>query len=220
MESLIKFETPATCLVIGSTGVGKSTFVKDVLRQADGMFKDPPKRIFYAYGVSQPLFSEMRNVVRNISFHEGLPTREQLETWNMETPGHKILVMDDLMQVGAKSNMLVDIFCQFSHHLGFTAWFICQNAFSSGKQYRTVSLNSQYIILFSNKRDEMQVQTLGRQIFPANSAFFMSAYRMATSERYNPLIIDLSPHSDPQYKLRSHIFPDQLPIIYQPERKS
>ena len=149
-----------------------------------------------------------------------LSNREQLEIWQIETAGHKILLMDDLMQDGAKSNILVDIFCQFSHHLGFTAWFICQNAFSSGKQYRTISLNSQYIILFSNKRDEIQVQTLGRQIFPRNLTFFMSAHRKATSEKYNPLIIDLSPHSDPQYKLRSHIFPDQLPIIYRPEQKS
>lgn len=38
----------------------------------------------------------------------------------------------------------------------------------------------------------------------------MESYRKATSEKYNPLIVDLSPHSNPLYKIRMHILPDQF----------
>ena len=220
MESLIQFETPSTCVVIGSTGSGKTTYVKEVIKQAGGMFKKAPKRIIYCYSVWQPLFTTMKETIDTIQFHEGLPTRGELDQWHMEEPDQKLLILDDLMQKGAKSDDVVDIFCQYSHHLNFTVWFICQNAFNATKQFRTISLNAHYFILFKNQRDEMQVQTLGRQIFPGQVSYFMSAYRKATEEKYNPLVIDLSPHSDPQYKLRTHIFPGQLPIIYRPERKS
>ena len=218
-DSLIKFEAPSTCIVIGASGSGKSWFTKRVLSQADKMFKEAPKKIIYCYGVYQPLFDMMKKEISTITFHEGLPNREMLETWHMEEPGHKILILDDLMQKGANSEDIEATFTQFSHHLFYTVWFITQNSHNSGKHFRTISLNAHYLILFKNYRDENQIQTLGRQIFLNQLSFFMSAYRKATSEKYNPLIIDLSPHSNPEYKLRTHIFPGQLPIIYQPIRK-
>lgn len=47
-------------------------------------------------------------------------------------------------------------------------------------------------------------------MFPGKLKYFMESYRKATSEKYNPLIVDLSPHSNPLYKIRMHILPDQF----------
>ncbi len=66
-------------------------------------------------------------------------------------------------------------------------------------------------------RDELQIQTLGRQMFPGKLKYFMDAYRRATEKKYNPLLIDISPHSNPKYKLRTGILPGQLLVVFLPE---
>ena len=77
-ESLLKFESPTTVLVVGASGTGKTTTIYSILRNASGMFKIPPKKIIYAYSAWQPLFDEMRDTISNIEFHEGLPTRDTI----------------------------------------------------------------------------------------------------------------------------------------------
>ena len=125
--------------------------------------------------------------------------------------------MDDLLQKGSKSSDVVDIYCQISHHYNYIAWFVTQNVFSPGKEFRTISLNTHYFLLFNMPRDLQQVSVLARQIFPGQGKYFMSAFRKATNEKYNYLLVDISPHSDPKYKLRTHILPGQLTIVYSPE---
>lgn len=219
MESLVKFETPSTCLVIGPSGAGKSSFVFEVLKNAKGVFKEAPKKIYICFGVYQKLYDDIKETIPDVEFYEGLPTIDMLETWAAEFPEHnKILLLDDLLSKGVKSVDVVDIFCQYSHHYQFTCWFICQNLFNGTKEFRTISLNTHYFILFKNQRDELQIQTLARQL--GQASVVMSAYKQACSEKYGYLVIDLSPHSDPEYKLRTHIFPHQLMSIFLPEKKA
>ncbi len=97
-----------------------------MLRHASDMFKEPPKSIYYCFTVDQQLFSEMKNVIQNIEFHEGLPSKSELESWAMQEPGHKILILDDMLQQASKSGDIVDLYCQYSHHLNFTSWLLCQ----------------------------------------------------------------------------------------------
>ncbi len=80
-------------------------------------------------------------------FFTDLPSRENLETWGIETR-HKILVLDDLLQVAFQSVDVADLFTQISHHLNFSVYFMVQNLFAGGKQFRTISLNYNYFILF------------------------------------------------------------------------
>jgi hypothetical protein len=47
------------------------------------------------------------------------------------------------------------------------------------------------------------------------SNLLKEAYKDSVKEPYNPLIIDLSPHTDESYKLRRNIFPGEDPIVYQ-----
>ena len=90
----------------------------------------------------------------------------------MHEPGHKILILDVLMEKASKSQDNVDVYCQYSHHLNFTSWLICQNVFIATRQFRTISLNTHYFILFRNQRDEQQIQTLGRPMFPGKQIFY------------------------------------------------
>jgi hypothetical protein len=220
MGSVVKIESPSTCIVAGPSSYGKTGFVY-VLKQANGVFKDPPDAVYYCYNVNQTLFEEMKLTVPNIEFYEGLPNPEILRTWNIQQPGHKILILDDLVQHASKSADIVDVFCQYSHHLNFTCWLLTQNVFNDGKKFRTISLNSHYFVMFNLARDQLQVQTLGRQLFPQNVKFFMDAYRKAIGQKkYSYLFIDISPHSNPLYKLRTNILPNQLMTVFVPLKAS
>ena len=75
----------------------------------------------------------------------------------MAEPGEKILVTDDMMSESAKSKDGVDIYCKYAHHYKFFCFLICQNAFCSGREFRTISLNTHYFFLFRNNRDLLQI---------------------------------------------------------------
>lgn len=215
-ESLIKLKDPLNCILAGNSGSGKTSLTFEILKHSKGIFTTEPKKFIYCYGVYQRLYDDMKATIPHIEFFEGLPAKENLDKWSNETEEHKILILDDLLQKAAKNTDIVDLFCQYSHHLNFSTFFLVQNLFANGKQFRTISLNTHYFILFKNLRDQLQIQTLGRQIFPGQLNFFMDAYKKATEPHFGYLLIDLHP-STSQYRLRTHILPDQLMSVYLPE---
>jgi len=56
-------------------------------------------------------------------------------------------------------------------------------------------------------------------MFPTETKFFMNAYKKAVSKNDGYLLVDLSPHSNQLYKLRTNIFPTQTLIVYRPENE-
>jgi hypothetical protein len=205
--------------VIGPTNSGKTRLLFELLKHED-VFTTPVHKIHFCYGVDQPLYDEMKRVLPDIEFHEGLPSRHDLESWNIEEPKHKILAIDDLASEASTSKDVLNIFCKYAHHYNFFCILLSQNAFNPGKEFRTISLNTHYFFLFRNRRDELQIQTLGRQIFPRQLNYFMDSYKKATELQYGYLLVDLSPHSDQTFKLRSRILPNQLMTVYLPEKES
>ena len=214
-ESLLKFESPTSIFIAAPSGAGKTFLTQQILKHADGMFKVPPSKIYFCYTMWQNIYTEMQNEIKNIEFYQGLPSMEELNDWGVED-GHKILVLDDLMMKGVDSEELIHMMCVGSHHSNFTVMFLLQNVFQKGKSMRTASLNCHYFVLMASKRDSLQIQQLGRQMFPGQTKYFMDAYQKATSKPYGYLLVDINPHTDKSYQLRSNILPGQDTTVYQP----
>jgi hypothetical protein len=70
---------------------------------------------------------------------------------------------------------------------------------------RSIALNTQYIVLFRNSRDNNQIKLLARQ---TSIDHLFKAYQRVTSEPFQPLLIDLHPLTDDKIRLRSHLFGD------------
>jgi len=186
-----------------------------LLQNAKGMFTKTPDKIVYCYTEYQPLFGEMKKSVKNITFHQGLPEREQIEEYS-EGMNHVILVLDDLMLKITQSEDCVHLFTVTSHHRNITCVFLTQNLYAPGKYARSISLNCMNVILFKNYRDARQVLTFGSQILPGQVKYFKDAYEKSTSKLYGYMLVDLCPHTDKTYQLRTHIFPNEDSIVYVP----
>ena len=59
---------------------------------------------------------------------------------------------------------------------------LTQNVFHRGKHSRTMSLNRNYLVLFKNPQDKLQMNILAHQIFPSQKAFFLESFEDATKD--------------------------------------
>lgn len=214
LESLLPFTAPTTILICGSTQSGKTHFTKRLLENANKMFSMPVEKIIYAYSEHQPMLDEMKETIPHLMFHQGLPSREDIQQLT-EGISHTIVVLDDLMLQVAQSQDCVHLFTVTSHHRNISTVMLSQNLYPPGKYARTISLNVLNVI-FKNYRDSRQIITFGSQILPGHVPFFKAAYESATRPNWGYLHVCLEPSQNREYQLRSHIFPKEDMIIYQP----
>ena len=165
--------------------------------------EDPPNEIMYCFGIHQPLFEEMEKTIPNITFHQGLPSPEVIDEFTADRR-HRLIVLDDLMHRVQNVDMKL-LFTQGCHHRRLGVVFITQNIFPRGTKSRTIALNTTYLVMMKNIRDVSQVDTLGRQLFPRRSKILTSAFSDATSLPFGYLVMEMSPHSEDIYRLRTRI---------------
>ena len=58
----------------------------------------------------------------------------------------------------------------------------------------------------------------GETAYPGQAGMLEEIYQDAMREPYGYLVIDMSPHAQDEYRLRSKIFPGEDPIIYIPRK--
>ena len=129
---------------------------------------DPPERIVWFYGRHQPdLFDSLTQEIPSIEFYEGLPTNIEVM---FDRSKRNICTIDDLMQ-SASGNHWSKTSLTNGRHLNRSVIFVSQNLFYAGKKCRTISLNSTYIVIFKNPRDQTQIRHLVCQMFPSKPKF-------------------------------------------------
>ena len=149
--------------------------------------------------------------IPSISFVEGYPD----DLYKMlDGCDNTMVVLDDLMTQCCDNQQVADLFTKGSHHRGITVMYLTQNLFPSGKQSRTISLNSHYMIIFKNPRDSLGVATLARQMYPRNTNYLLESFHDATARPHGYLLIDLHQVTDENRRLRTNILPDQSQIVY------
>ncbi len=83
--------------------------------------------------------------------------------------------------------------------------YIVQNIFQQGKETRTISANTHYIVLFNSSRDKQQISTLARQISPGRVQEFMSACQKGISRHHGYLMLDLKPTTQDDHRLKTNV---------------
>ena len=197
---------PFTAIVAGPTGCGETMLTSKFITLASVMITPVPEKIIWCFGVYQDEFDKYPD----IDFREGLPDPNSFDGTTKT-----LLVIDDLMSETNES--VTKIFTKISHHRSVSVLYLSQNLFFGGKQNRTISLNTHYMVLFRNPRDASQISVLGKQMYPNKSKILVEAFRDATSSPYGYLLIDMRPDLEDKFRLRTGIFPGDTHYVYVPK---
>ena len=197
-----KLSHPFTMIAAGPTGSGKTYLVRDLLSYHLSTMKGiahSPIKVYWAFGIWQKIYDiPLENV--SLKYVEGVPTEEDVE-------GFDVIVLDDLMSEIKNSKFVIDLFTKGSHHKNLSVILLTQNLYNKGPIVRDLNLNAHYIIMFKSPRDKLQIQCLGRQVYPSHQKYFMSAYEQSTELPHGYLLLDLKQITPDNLRLRTRIVP-------------
>ena len=173
------------------------------------MIDPSPERVTWYYGEWQSAYENLD--IPNLHLEAGLPT-------SFDSSKRNIVVLDDLM--AETDERVTNLFTKKSHHCNTSVIYLVQNLFPKNKESRTISLNSQYIVVFKNPRDVSQMTTLAKQMYPGRVKFVQEAFADATSTPYGYILVDLKQDTPEDLRLRTSILPDDaVQYVYMPKVK-
>jgi hypothetical protein len=144
-----------------------------------------------------------------VEIFAGVPSDELLKS--LASPA--LVILDDLLYA-IERKQLTELFTKKAHHFNLGICFIAQDIFEPA--IKTARQNAQYIVLTRAPSSALSIRNLGVQLFPGPGqlAFFLSAYKQATTQNYSHLFLDLHPASESTLRLRSNIFQeDKQPVF-------
>ena len=215
-KATIPFDLYSTFYIAGASNSGKTYFVYQLMKHAKQLFPDdPPTEILYCYTVHQELYDVMEREIENIRFIQGMPSKSDINSIS-STENHSMLILDDMINLAASSQLIEDIFLVNSHHNKITCALISHNMFNNYSKNRNIVLNCQYTVIMRNPRAFSQISHLGTQMFgKGKSQLLYQVYTdIMESSPHGYLIIDVTKNVDNRFRVRTRIFPAEDPIVY------
>lgn len=207
--ALLKLRTPCGIVVSGSSGSGKSTFIRNVFKHMKCLFDTEFASILYCYGEESAIPHDLETHGTPFRTHAGVPKEWNLTDLGLTAPA--LVIIEDLIEQAYDSQAVAELFTKKIHHLNLSVIFTTQNFFYKSKFSRTISLNASYIVLMRNVRDRSQFAHLARQIEPQHSKELVKAYNEAIQNKFSYFLIDLHPQSEDALRYRTCIFPTDFP---------
>ena len=125
-----------------------------------------------------------------------------LESWTsnkyFKKNNRNLIILDDLINEASKSLKITQPFTR-SRHDNLFVIYLTQNLFH--KNQRALSLNSDYMVIFKNPRDNSEFSTIARQRRPDKVKFFMWACKDTTSFPHTYLMLDLKPDTEKRFRV-------------------
>ena len=220
----VRFQIPSNMLIVGPTSSGKTTWLQNLIKNKKDYFDTPPETMLLFYKEHQKAYDFMEDFMRkNATKKELFPVfkkyktppqnveelKDIFHTYPKKIP--KIVVFDDYLdEIGPA---LKHLFTVLTHHYNCFTIFLSQTLFDKKNDLRTLSINTQYMVLFNNPRDRMSISQLAKQVFPGKVALLNQAYQKVTRGRgYGYLLLDFHQRQDDRVRIRSHIFPPEYPM--------
>ncbi len=203
----LTFKHPSRWIIFGPSGCGKTTFISKLIENSKEMFGFNFDTMLYCSSQGFPTIKNP-NIFMCNTF-----TEEYVE--NLNEKENNLIVIDDNMHISTNDLKISDLFTKKSHHKNITVIILLQNLFPKSKYMRDISISSNYIVLFKNPRENMQVKLLGRQIDGDNTNFISNCYLDATkSKPYSYLLLDLCQETPNLMKVRSNVLIDEAPHFF------
>ena len=116
--------------------------------------------------------------------------------------------------LNVKNDFLDLLFTRGSHNWNVSVIFVTQSLY--GKDIRTARANSHYLVLMRNPSAQLQIRTVGSQLFPKRLNYFLEAFKDATDKPFSYLLINMHPNVSDSERLTTHIFPGEDRVTYLP----
>ena len=203
-----KIPFPFRMLLAAPSGFGKSSFCVKLLQNSERMMSINPQRIIYFHGLLTPELTALAHEDKRVFLYEGYDEALYLDK-DKDVPW--CVCIDDLMS-SSKYDQISNLFTKYSRHLNIGVIFMTQNPYYRGnpsavKHNKDILSNSTDIVLFHNSREVIAAMNIGKSAFFGKQfQLFKEAYADATSEKFTYLFMSFSPHTKPEFRLRSNIF--------------
>ena len=189
--------------VVGTSGCRKTDLIFNML-QSSSFYPEFPK-FYYFYKEFQDTFTSMQQKLPQIEFinYSGLDITKKLSDC--------LLIYDDSCEKIFNDKEFVKI-ATSGRHCRLHVIYVKHNLFQQSKWSRTIDLNTAHIILFKSLRDIQQIEYLGKQLNCLQ--LLKDAYKLATTQPYGHLIIDLDPKTSQGLRFASQIIGPDPSIFY------
>lgn len=182
---------PLSAIVAGPSGVGKTTFLANLLKRSNEMFNVDFRYITIYIGTKleeSGVWMKLKKEMPHIQFVEIWTEYKNAETMQKifkndflaacRKQGSKgFVVFDDLMSEVSRCDILSDLFSKNTSKCDLTVFHLTQNMFYKGKdpnEHVTMYRNSHMLVLFHNPMDTSVTKTIAK--------------RFETGERYQRLL--------------------------------
>ena len=211
-----RLQGPFTMLMTGPTSCGKSQLVFQLMRHIDSLITPKVESITYCYSQWQSGYVEFQD---KVNFHSGLPSEEELLKSSSSTdPPHTLLIVDDLTSKEDISTVS-KMFTEGSHHRRTSIIFITQSMFMKDPNYRIISLNAHYLVIFKNPRDMSQINVLSRQAFPDKPKFLTMVYNNETTLKHSYIVLDFKQSTPNKLRVRGSITEPWNTTVFVPNKR-
>ena len=210
-----RLQGPFTMLIAGPTSCGKSQLVFQLLRKVESLITPEVQHVTYCYSQWQSGYDEFKE---KVEFKLGLPSEDTLLNSNSSgTAPHTLLILDD---VTTKEDIrtITRIFTEGSHHQNMSVIFITQNLFMKDPNYRLISLNAHYLVVFKNPRDMSQINFLSRQVFPRKPKLLTTVYNNETQAKHSYILLDFKQATPDYLRIRNSITTPWNTAVFVPDK--
>jgi len=185
--------------ISGPSRSGKTIFVKKFLKNLNIFTKAPPQILTVVYKVFQPIYNEMG--VDHL-VQDGHNLKQRL--FKIANGEPMLIIFDDMINSDSLGE-LSDLFVVDGRHMNLSMVFISQKMFVNNEDFRQISQNCDYYVVFKNPRNAQEIRNLASQMTPGKMEL-ISYYMDATQEPFSYLFINLTQECQPQVKYLSDLF--------------
>ena len=187
----------------GPSGSGKTTFVIKLIENINSIAKIPPRKIVYFFTEWQEKFNGIREIF-NVTFIED---NDMILDQVKEIDSSALIIFDDMLN-SPNLKAIAQLFTVHGGHLNLCLAFLTQRLFNSNEHFRQISQNSDYMCIFKNPRNSMDVRNMAMQITP-KTLDLLHIYTQATKKPYSYIFIDLTQECISQLRYRSSMFDEE-----------
>ena len=219
-------KTPFNMILSGSSGSGKTTKLVKLLKYRDILLDKTTKKIYFFYSEWQDTYDTLHKLRLVDKFCKGIPPQEELISMisdssieSYHSRPHKLLIFDDLISE-IQDDLMAKLFTVFGHHRNVSIILVTQALFNPRvNKFNVLQENVHYLLFAKSPRDNSKVIYLAKQISPYNISWVVQAFQDATKLPYSYMFFDFKQATPEKLRLRTSIFPDELPMkIYIPPK--